>query len=354
MIGMRRGTMNEKVRRIAYAAVGRDVDDRGLETAVEMETFAAPSIAPSLSPVHEDPHTYPAGVAYLDGQYLPMSQAKVSVLDWGFLHSDATYDTAHVWNGRFFRLDLHVERFFAGMKRLRMDVGLAPEQVAHILHHCVALSGHSSAYVEMICTRGASPTFSRDPREAVNRFMAFAVPYGSVANAEQMKRGLHVAITSTVRIPPRSVDPTIKNYHWLDLIHGLYDAYDRGAETALVLDEDGNVAEGPGFNVFAVANGALMTPDRGVLPGITRRCVFELCREAGIPCSAGSLGTDTVRAADEVFVTSTAGGIMPVTRIDDRPVADGRVGPITTRLSEAYWLKHSDAAWSSAVTYGRS
>lgn len=141
------------------------------------------SALPALESRHIDPHSYPAGVAFLDEQYLPMSQARISVLDWGFLHSDATYDTVHVWNGRFFRLDLHIERFFGGLERLRMSIHFKREQVAEILHNCVALSGHRAAYVEMLCTRGASPTFSRDPRDAINRFMAFAVPFGSVANA---------------------------------------------------------------------------------------------------------------------------------------------------------------------------
>lgn len=207
----------------------------------------------------------------------------------GFLHSDATYDTVHVWAGRFFRLDLHLDRFFDGVGRLRMTVGLTRTAVSDVLHNCVALSGHRSAYVEMICTRGASPVFSRDPRQAVNRFMAFAVPYGSVANPEQMKRGLHVAISDSVRIPPQSIDSRIKNYHWLDLVDGLYQAYDKGADTALLLDLDGRVAERPGFNVFAVSCGALTTPDRGVLPGITRRCVFDLCEELGLPESAAPL-----------------------------------------------------------------
>lgn len=112
-----------------------------------------------------------------------------------------------------------------------MTVGLKRTAVSDVLHNCVALSGHRSAYVEMICTRGASPVFSRDPREAVNRFMAFAVPYGSVANPEQMERGLHVAISDSVRIPPQSIDSRIKNYHWLDLVDGLYQAYDKGADT---------------------------------------------------------------------------------------------------------------------------
>lgn len=307
---------------------------------------------PALASHYVDPHAYPNGVAYLDGQYVPVSQAKVSVLDYGFLHSDATYDTVHVWNGRFFRLDLHIERFFGGLERLRMSIPYDRDAVAKILHDCVALSGHRSAYVEMLCTRGASPTFSRDPRDAVNRFMAFSIPFGSVANAEQLERGLHVAISHRIRIPPASVDPAIKNYHWLDLVRGLYDAYDKDAETALLLDFDGNVAEGPGFNVFAVRDGRLTTPATGVLAGITRRTVFDLCAELGIEANAGTVTVTALREADEVFITSTAGGIMPVTRIDGRPVATGRVGPVTNRLKDLYWQKHEEPAWSSPVSYG--
>jgi branched-chain amino acid aminotransferase len=305
---------------------------------------------PQVLSRHADPHSYPNGVAFMDSQYLPMSEAKISVLDWGFLHSDATYDTVHVWGGRFFRLDLHLDRFFGGLEKLRMTIPFDRNGVAEILHNCVAVSGHRSSYVEMICTR-ASPTFSPDPRDAVNRFMAFAIPYGSVANAEQMQRGLHVAISQTVRIPAASVDPSIKNYHWLDLVRGLFDAYDRNAETALILDTAGNVAEGPGFNVFIVRDGALTTPATGVLPGITRRTVFDLCAEQGIPVTAGEVSVDALRKADEVFITSTAGGIMPVTALDGRPVADGKVGPVTRRLTALYWEKHADPAWSTPVRY---
>lgn len=285
----------------------------------------------------------------MDGQYLPMSEAKVSVLDWGFLHSDATYDTVHVWEGRFFRLDLHLNRFFRGIEKLRMKLPYNRSEIERILSTCVLLSGHKSAYVEMICTRGGSPTFSRDPRQAENRFIAFAVPFGSVANKEQLERGLHVAISDTVRIPPRSIDPTIKNYHWLDLIKGLFEAYDQGAETALIVDINDNVAEGPGFNVFMVKDGLLQTPAYGVLPGITRQTVFDLCSELGLSASASDFNRAELKGADEVFITSTAGGIMSVTKIDDTVIGDGRVGAVTRQLTDLYWTKHADPAWSTPV-----
>ncbi|MER9965109.1 aminotransferase class IV [Mesorhizobium sp. M0045] len=313
-------------------------------------------ILPVLSTVDEhyrDQRRYPDGVAFMDGQYLPMSEAKISVLDWGFLHSDATYDTVHVWNGRFFRLDLHLDRFFGGVERLRMKLPYDREKIESILRNCVALSGHRSAYVEMICTRGSSPTFSRDPRQAENRFIAFAIPFGSVANKEQLERGLHVAISETVRIPPKSVDPAIKNYHWLDLVKGLFDAYDMGAETALIVDTNGHIAEGPGFNVFVVKDGSLRTPAFGVLPGITRRTVFDLCAEIGLSTAAAEISRAEIKGADEVFITSTAGGIMPVTRIDAAAIANGQVGAVTRRLMDLYWHKHDDPKWSTAVIYPR-
>lgn len=317
-------------------------------------TFAAGEPAmpfPAIEHRHRDLRNYPHGVAFMDGQYLPMSEAKVSVLDWGFLHSDATYDTVHVWNGRFFRLDLHVDRFFRGMEKLRMKLPYSRAEIESVLSTCVALSGHKSAYVEMICTRGGSPTFSRDPRQAENRFIAFAVPFGSVANKEQLERGLHVAISNTVRISPKSVDPAIKNYHWLDLVKGLFDAYDYGAETALIVDTNDNIAEGPGFNVFTVKHSSLKTPSYSVLPGITRQTVFDLCHELDLSVTACDVNRDELKSADEVFITSTAGGIMSVTKVDENSIGNGKVGSVTRRLTDLYWQKHTDPEWSTLISY---
>lgn len=306
---------------------------------------------PTVGRKYSDPHTYPDGIAYQDGQYIPVSEAKISVLDWGFLHSDATYDTVHVWAGAFFRLDLHIERFFAGLEKLRMCIPYSPDEVVDILHNCVALSGHRNAYVEILCTRGCSPSFSRDPRDAVNRFAAFAVPFSSVANPEQLERGLHVTISDRVRIPPSSVDPHIKNYHWLDLVQGLFEAYDRGGETALLLDANGNVAEGPGFNVFVCKEGRLHTPEFGVLAGITRRTVFDICENLGLEATAHDVSPRFLIEADEVFISSTAGGIMPVTRVNGTQVGDGRPGALTGRIRETYWDWHRDPRYSQPVRY---
>ncbi|MCA7995354.1 aminotransferase class IV [Burkholderia cepacia] len=338
------------------AVVHRSVFDADRASFVAQVDYAphAPDVKRSApeSIQSAEASAYPPGAAYMNGRFVPIADARVSVLDWGFLHSDVTYDTVHVWNGRFFRLDRHIARFRRSLARLRLDVPLGDDALRDILVECVRRSGLRNAYVEMLCTRGVSPTFSRDPRDAVNQFIAFAVPYGSVANERQLREGLHLHLVDDVRrIPPESVDPQIKNYHWLDLVAGLLKGYDAGAESVVLKCTDGSIAEGPGFNVFIVRDGRLRTPERGVLHGITRQTVFELAASMGIDAQAGRVDDAQLREADEVFITSTAGGIMPVTRLNGAPIGDGRPGPMTRRLFDAYWAKHEDPAWSLAVDY---
>ena len=295
---------------------------------------------------------FPDGIAYVDGDYRPLSEAKISVLDWGFLRSDATYDVVHVWQGKFFRLDRHIDRFMASVEKLRMTLPVDRDGLASILNECVSRSGMREAYVEMILTRGVSPTLSRDPRDAVNNFIAFAIPFGWIMNAEQRERGINVVIAETRRIPVESVDPTVKNYHWLDFVAGMFESYDRGGENVVLTDLAGNVTEGPGFNIFAVRGGRAATAERGVLQGITRQTAIQLCEELQIPVDIGTVTADALRGADEIFVTSTAGGIMPVTRIDGEVIGEGKPGPITGRLTELYWAKHDDPSWVTPVDYG--
>ncbi|MEM9309595.1 MAG: aminotransferase class IV [Pseudomonadota bacterium] len=287
----------------------------------------------------------------MDNQYLPIAKAKISVSDFGLLHSDAIYDVVHVWKGAFFRLDDHLDRFFAGLEKPHMSIQFDKEPVIEILHNSVALSGLRNSYVEFICTHGMSPTFSRDPRDAINQFIAFAIPFGSVASSEQLKHGLHAAVTGFLRIPPESVDPTVKNYHCLDLVKGLYAAYDRGADTAILIDGNGNVSEGPGFNIFAVKDGKVTTPGSGVLKGITRQTVFDICKAIDIDCQPDDIYPALLKRSDEVFITSTAGGVMPVTRIDGQSIGSGVPGEKTGKISDVYWKMHEDEAQRLVVRY---
>jgi branched-chain amino acid aminotransferase len=291
------------------------------------------------------------GTAYIDEQFVPISEARIPILDWGFLRSDSTYDVVHVWQGRFFRLDDHLNRFLRSVQQLHMSLPHNRDRIREILFECVKLSGLQDAYVEMICTRGIPPAGSRDPRHCINRFYAFAVPFVWIANPEKQKEGLHLIISLVHRIPETSVDPTIKNYHWLDLEAGLYEAYSRGGETNILTDREGNVVEGPGFNLFVVKKGKLATPGRGVLEGITRRTVIEMGQMLNIPVETRNVSAEEVRQADEVFITSTAGGIMAVTKVDSHPVGDGKPGPFTAQLHKQYWSLHQDSRYVSPVTY---
>ena len=292
---------------------------------------------------------FPKGAAWIDGQFVKLSDAKIPILDWGFLRSDATYDVVHVWKGCFFRLDHHIDRFFQSTKKLRMPCKMSRNQLKKILAGCVKNSGLENAYVEMIQTRGVSPNFVRDPRQATPSVIAFAVPFGWILKPEDFEKGLDVLLTDIKRIPPNSVDPTIKNYHWMDLVTGMLNAYEKGHHTALLLDEHNNVTEGPGFNIFCVDQNGIITPKLGVLEGITRKTVFDLSDELGINISKESISIKKLKTAKELFATSTAGGIMPITKISGQNIGLGKVGDITRKIHKLYWQKHLDPNWITSV-----
>ncbi len=282
----------------------------------------------------------------MNGKFIQISEARIPVLDWGFLRSDATYDVVHVWKGRFFRLDKHIDRFFHSTEKLRMPCTVSRIDLKKILAGCVERSGLDNAYVEMIQTRGMSPNFERDPRKSEPRFIAFAVPFGWILKPEEFGKGLDVLVSNRRRISPNSVDSSIKNYHWLDLVSGMFEAYDNGHDTVILTDEENNITEGPGFNIFCVDETGLNSPNKGVLEGITRQTVLDLAKELNVPFQLRPISLETLKSSNEVFATSTAGGIMPITKINGLPIGRGAPGEITRKLHKTYWDKHSDPAWS--------
>ncbi len=291
------------------------------------------------------------GAAFIDDEYVPVAEARIPVLDWGFLHSDATYDVAHAWRGRFFRIDDYLDRFQASMAKLRMSVPYSREQMRSIMFELVRISGLRDAYVEIVCTRGLPAPGSRDPRSCENRFLAFAIPFVWIADDELRERGLNLLISRQQRIPPESVDPRIKNYHWLDMVMALFEACDNGADSAVLVDAEGNLVEGPGFNVFVRHGNTVITPGWGVLEGMTRATILELLAKEDLEVTPDRLPAATAKTADEVFITSTAGGVMPVTRIAGQTVGNGRPGALTAKLNDAYWALHDDPEYSVAIEY---
>lgn len=293
-----------------------------------------------------------AGCAWIEGEYVPIAAARVPILDTGFVRSDLTYDVVGVWGGKFFRLGDHLDRLERGCARLRLRSPKSRAETEEILAGVVARSGLRESYVETVITRGVPAPGERDPRRFEQRFYAYAIPYVWIQRPEQQEVGSKVIVArDTVRVSPGAIDPTVKNFMWGDFIRGLLEAYDRDAVLPLLTDGDGNVTEGPGVNVFVVAEGALQTAARGVLEGITRRTVLEIAAELGVEARVGEVPVSALYGADEIFLTSTAGGVMPVAELDGRPVGRGGVGELTARIRQAYWDWHDDPRFTTEVPY---
>lgn len=297
---------------------------------------------------------YLAGCAYIEGDFVPIGEARIPILDMGFMRSDVTYDVVATWNGGFFRLDEHMARFQRSWEKLYMSPPLTADEMRDVLTECVRRSGIRNAYVAMIVTRGLAPKGTRDPRKFSNRFYAFAVPYMWICHPEQHDKGLHlIVVENTIRIPSNAVDPTVKNFHWGDLIRSLFEAYDRGGQNSILLDAEGNVTEGPGFNLFALKEGELYTPEHGTLFGVTRQTVLDLAQEMGIPTHETTFKADLLFAAEELFLTTTAGGIIPVTKLNEQVIGNGRMGQVTRQLYDRYWAEHQNGRWVTPIDYER-
>ena len=167
------------------------------------------------------------------------------------------------------------------------------------------------------------------------------MPYVHIVKPQSAEQGTNVWIAKSVRrIPQDSVNPRAKNYHWGDFTSGLFEAKEQGFETTMLLDHAGHVTEGPGFNVFAVFGDRVVTSDHGVLHGITRQTVLEMAQSAGLTVETRSLPLDEFWQADEVFLSSSGGGVIPVRQVDTRHFSNGTAGPIARRLRQMYfdWL----------------
>jgi branched-chain amino acid aminotransferase len=287
------------------------------------------------------------GIAYMNGTYCPLGEASVPLLYPGFTRGDAVYDTVSVWGGQFFRLDDHIARFFRSCAKARLSPPATSDELKAILAQCVHRSGLDAAYVQMISTRGKfqSPTV-RDPRLCKNTLMTFAMPYIWIIQPARQLEGIDLAVAKgNRRTPPEAVDPRMKNFNWLDLQRGLFEGLDRGSDTSVLCTPDGRLSEGPGFNLFVVGDEVLRTPRGNVLEGITRSTILELASDLGLKAEEADLTADDLHTADEAFLSSTAGGVMPVATVDGVPLRHGNgPGPISLRLRSEYWARR-EAGW---------
>jgi len=287
------------------------------------------------------------GYAYVDGEYCNVADAKISVFDPGFNHSDAVYDVTSTWKGLFFRLDEHIARFEASCTGFNIQSPYPAEELKRILATCVHRGNvEDGSYVALVATRGKyidrEAELARDIFRTRPTFIAYALSYKWISPPEEQKQGLRIIVAKTPRIPDACVDMRCKNYHWGDLTRGKFEARAAGVDAAIHLSIAGHLTEGAGFNFFFVSGGKLYTPARNVLQGVTRQSALDIAQMLGIPSEIGDYPSDVLDDAEEAFITSTAGGVMPVVEIDGRPLGSGRPGPISTRIRTEYWRKREE------------
>jgi len=292
------------------------------------------------------------GYGYVNGRFVPLHEACVPLLDWGFNKSDVVYDGIPFADGRLFRLDGHLDRFWESMTKWRLPAPADRETVRNICHDLVVRSGLRDGILYICTTRGLPPSAAiRDPSQFKSRLYGWSQELPRLGTPEEIEKGLSLIISQVPRIPQSSVDSTAKNFHWGDLIKARLEAADRGAQNALLLAQNGNVAEGVGFNVFAMIDGQLKTPGHDCLHGITRRTVLDIADSLGIDAAVTDISAKDLREAGEILITSSAGGVFAVTSLDGEKVGTGKTGPITKNIRDEYWKRRVSTEWSESVDY---
>jgi len=275
---------------------------------------------------------------YIDGEFLPKAEAKVSVFDRGYLYGDGVFEGIRGYNGRIFRLDQHLERLYRGAKAIQLDLALTPEELKDAIIETVRRNGLTDCYIRVVVSRGQGDLGLNPLNCHTPPTIVVIASHIELYPREVYERGLELITCTTRRNVPTALDPQIKSLNYLNNIMARIEVERAGAHEGLMLNHFGHVAEGTGDNLFAVREGVLITPPAhaGILAGITRQVVLELATEMDLPARETNITVYEVYTADECFLTGTAAEIVPVARCDGRVIGDGKPGPITKRLMERF------------------
>ncbi|MEM1901469.1 MAG: branched-chain-amino-acid transaminase [Candidatus Nezhaarchaeales archaeon] len=276
-------------------------------------------------------------LVYIDGNLVPKSQAKVSVFDHGFLYGDGVFESIIVTDGVAFKLKEHVDRLYDSAKAICIDIPMSKEEMVKTIVDVVRANGFKDAYVRVIVTRGVGD-LGLDPRKCSKPTIVIIVDKIKLYSDDAWSKGLTAIISSVRRDRVDATTHEVKSMNYLNNILAKIEANAVGADEAIMLDDRGFVAEGTADNIFIVKNGVIYTPPRssGILPGITRARVMRLAEELGYRVIEKDVTPAELLTADEVFLTGTAAGIVPVVKIAGRVVGDGKPGPITKKLLEKF------------------
>jgi len=292
-----------------------------------------------------------SGKVWIDGHIVDAGEARVPVLDRGFLYGDSVYEVTRSFGGEPFALGEHLDRLAGSAARIGMT--LPPrdvvERATREAASAVSAAGGGDVYLRIIVTRGCGP-IGLDPALAdAPRLVVIALPL-ALPDERLYREGADVAIVGARRNAPGSIDPQVKSGNYLNSVMAIAEARAHGAYEALMCDTVGRIAEGSSSNFFLVRGGRISTPPLsvGLLEGITRRHVIAIARELGIPVDEVNLWPVDVRHSEEAFITSSVRGVMPVRAVEGERVGAACPGPITARIAAAYEA-HARAAGGSAA-----
>ena len=283
---------------------------------------------------------------YINGEFFPRAEAKISVFDSGYLVGDGVWEGIRLHHGTLVFLDRHLDRLFAGAEAISLDIGMSRAEVADALYETAARNEmDDGVHMRLMVTRGDKTTPSQHPANLVGGPNVVIIAEHKHADPAVKQEGITL-LTATVRRPgPDILDQQLNCHSKLHEVIALIQATNAGADEALMLDVNGAVATCNATNFFIVKNDELWT-STGIynLNGVTRGMVLEVSRAAGIPTYEKDYSLTDVYEADESFVTGTFGGLTPVREIDGRPIGNGVPGPMTTRLSGLYEAAVAEAA----------
>jgi branched-chain amino acid aminotransferase len=278
-----------------------------------------------------------ASKIWFDGKLVDQSEAKVSVYDHGLLYGDGIFEGIRAYNGRVFENEAHLDRFFQSAKAIRLTLPYTRQQISSAIEETVRANGFTDCYIRLVATRGVgslglSPVRCEKPSVFVIAALLELYP------KEMYEKGMSVITSSVIRNHPNALSPRLKSLNYLNNILAKLEAIDANVPEAIMLNHEGNVAECTADNIFIVRNGQVQTPQTndGILEGVTRRVMLELCQSLQIPAIEKTLQRHDLYIADECFLTGTGAEVVAVTRIDGRTIGTGQPGPITRTLLEAF------------------
>ena len=274
---------------------------------------------------------------YVDGKYYPKEEAKISVFDHGFLYGDGVFEGIRAYNGRVFKLKEHIDRLYNGARGIMINVPLTKEEMTEVVLETLRRNQLQDAYIRLVISRGAGD-LGLDPKKCSKPTVVCIADKIVLYPEELYEKGMEIITAATRRNRPEGVNPQMKSLNYLNNIMAKLEANLAGAPEALLLNNEDYVAECTGDNIFIVKNGVLITPPPyvGILVGITRNAIIEAAERLGIKVEEKVFTRYEVFTADECFLSGTAADAVPVVKVDGRPIADGKPGPITKQIIKEF------------------